>query len=72
MRSWVMRSWVMRSWVMRSWVMRSWDTSPGYVPNVATMRVRVSRLSDLAHGMGKEAALWKAQEGPLLPLERKK
>jgi len=35
------------------------------------MRARVLRLRDLAHGMGNEAALWQAQDGPLLPLERK-
>jgi len=39
--------------------------------NLSAIRARVHRLRDLAHGMGKEVALWKAQEGPLLPLERK-
>jgi hypothetical protein len=33
---------------------------------------RLVRLHNLAQGLGKEAALWKAQEGPLLPVERKK
>jgi len=40
--------------------------------NLSTMRARVERLRDLALGMGKEVALWQAQEGPLLPLERKR
>jgi hypothetical protein len=40
--------------------------------NLTTMRARVGRLRDLAHGMGKEVSLWKDQEGPLLLLERKK
>jgi len=39
--------------------------------NLTNMRARVLRLRQLAHGMGKEVALWQAQEGPLLPLERK-
>jgi len=39
---------------------------------LSAMRARVERLRHLARGMGKEVALWKAQEGPLLPLERKK
>jgi hypothetical protein len=39
--------------------------------NLSDMRARVHRLRDLAHGMGKEVAIWKPQEGPLLPLERK-
>jgi len=29
----------------------------------------VERRRQLAHGMGKEVAVWKAQEGPLLPKE---
>jgi hypothetical protein len=40
--------------------------------NTTTIRARVLRLRDLAHGLGKEIALWQAQEGPLLPIERKK
>jgi len=40
--------------------------------NLSDMRARVQRLRQLAHGMGKEVALWKGQESPLLPLERKK
>jgi hypothetical protein len=36
------------------------------------MRSCVNRLRDLAQGMGKDVTLWKAQEGPLLPVERKK
>jgi len=40
--------------------------------NMTTIRARVHRLRDLAHGMGKELALWQAaQEGPLLSRERK-
>jgi len=39
--------------------------------NLSDMRGRVQRLRQLAHGMGQEAALWQAQEGPLLPRERK-
>jgi hypothetical protein len=39
--------------------------------NLTTIRARAHRLRQLAHGLGKEAALWQAQEGPLLPLERK-
>jgi len=39
--------------------------------DIPTIRSRVTRLRNLAQGMGKEVALWKAQEGPLLPLERK-
>jgi len=39
--------------------------------NLTTMRARVERLRDLAHGLGKEVAIWQAQEGSLLPLERK-
>jgi len=40
--------------------------------NLTPMRARVQRLRHLALGMGKEAAIWQTQEGPLLPLERKK
>jgi len=40
--------------------------------NLTTIRARVERLPDLARSMGKEVAIWKAQEGPLLPVERKK
>jgi len=39
---------------------------------LSKMRARVLRLRDLARSMGKEVANWKAQEGPLLPVERKK
>jgi len=38
--------------------------------NLSAMRARVERLRQLAHGMGKEVAIWKADAGPLLPLER--
>jgi hypothetical protein len=38
---------------------------------LADMRARVLRLRQLAAQMGREAAIWKAQQGPLLPLERK-
>jgi len=31
--------------------------------NLTPMRARVERLRQLAHGMGKEVAIWKAQEG---------
>jgi len=37
--------------------------------NLAAIRARVERLRQLAQGLGKEAALWKAQEGPLMPQE---
>jgi hypothetical protein len=37
--------------------------------NLSATRAHVERLHQLAHGMGKEAAVWKAQEGPLLPKE---
>jgi len=37
--------------------------------NLSATRACVHRLCQLAHGMGKEAAVWKAQEGPLLPKE---
>jgi len=39
--------------------------------NLSNVRARVTRLRDLARGMGKEVATWQAQKGPLLPLERK-
>jgi hypothetical protein len=39
--------------------------------NLSTTRARVERLRQLAQGLGKEVAICQAQEGPLLPLERK-
>jgi len=35
---------------------------------LSNMRARIQRLRNLAHGMGKEVAIWQAQEGLLLPL----
>jgi hypothetical protein len=39
--------------------------------NLSSIRARVVRLRHLAANMGREFALWKANSGPLLPLERK-
>jgi len=39
--------------------------------NLTTIRARVHRLRELALGMGKEVTIWQADDGSLLPLERK-
>jgi hypothetical protein len=39
--------------------------------NLADLRARIRRLDELARGLAKEVALWKAGNDPLLYLERK-
>jgi len=35
------------------------------------LKTRVARLADLTRKLGKEVALWKTQQGPLLPQEQR-
>jgi hypothetical protein len=39
--------------------------------NLADLRARIRRLDELARGLAKEVALWKAGNDPLLYLERR-
>jgi hypothetical protein len=41
------------------------------VLTVKDMQSRLRRLEELAGGLGKEVALWRASGAPLLPLERR-